>query len=104
MYIITELVDNVNHSFLTAKWNATKQTDMSHWSRFLGFRPLRRQVEKQCGRCGSLREHPYIFMRWKEQVFVSRPEQCRLTIAGARLFEINIYIGCWIPCCMLFLL
>lgn len=75
-------MDNVNHNFLTAKWNATKQTDMSHWSRFLGFRPLRRQVEKQCGRCGSLREHPYIFMRWKEQVFVSRPEQCRLTIAG----------------------
>ena len=44
-------------------------------------RPL---VMKHGGRCGKLRQHPTIFMRWKEQCFVNTNEQCGLTIAGGR--------------------
>lgn len=35
-----------------------------------------------CGRARSLRDHPYIFMRWKELFFVNCSDEGSLTIAG----------------------
>ncbi|KAK9831173.1 hypothetical protein WJX74_005964 [Apatococcus lobatus] len=32
--------------------------------------------------CSKLADHPYIFMRWKEQAFVDAKEDCGLTITG----------------------
>lgn len=77
-----EVIDNRNHSFMTWKWEATKESDMNHWKKFAGFAPLIKQVERFSGRCSRLGEHPYVFMRWKEQFFVNQPADCRLTIAG----------------------
>ena len=39
------------------------------------------QLDVLC-RCSKLADHPYIFMRWKEQAFVDAKEDCGLTITG----------------------
>lgn len=88
-----EIIDNRNHSFMTWKWEATRDVDMLHWSKFEAFKPLRVQVERSAGRCSKLAEHPYIFMRWKEQFFVNMPADCRLTIAGFYYICLNRQTG-----------
>jgi hypothetical protein len=35
-----EVVDNVNHKFLTGKWGACADVDLEHWMRFPGFTSL----------------------------------------------------------------
>ena len=49
-----DIIDNVNHSFITSKWGADKKIDVKHWPRFAGFEPLRRQVQAAGGRSGRL--------------------------------------------------
>ncbi|KAL0053045.1 hypothetical protein WJX82_000107 [Trebouxia sp. C0006] len=77
-----DIIDNVNHSFITCKWGADKKIDVKHWPRFDGFEPLRKRVQNSGGRCGGLSTHTHIFMRWKERNFVNVGEDCGLTIAG----------------------
>jgi hypothetical protein len=36
-----EIVDNKNYTFYTGKWEATKETDVKHWSKFSSFEELR---------------------------------------------------------------
>lgn len=60
-----EIVDNINNTFITSKWQATQSTDMDNWWKFRPFRLLRDRVVKSEGQCGLLREYPYVFMRWK---------------------------------------
>ena len=57
-----DIIDNVNHSFITSKWGADKKIDVKHWPRFDGFQPLRRQVQSAGGRCA-----------YKQQKAVSTP-------------------------------
>jgi len=33
-------VDNKNYTFYTGKWEATKDTDVKHWSKFSSFLEL----------------------------------------------------------------
>jgi len=77
-----EIVDNRNYTFLTGKWEATKEIDVRHWSKFQCFAPLLNQVELDGGRSVDLSNYPYIFMRWKEKFFVNVGTDCGLTIAG----------------------
>ncbi|BDA43462.1 probable glucose-induced degradation protein 4 homolog [Coccomyxa sp. Obi] len=77
-----EIIDNVNHNFVTSKWGATQQSDMKFWSKFGQFGPLRHNVLQKRGRCGYLRDYSHIYMRWKEQCFLNTGEDCGLTIAG----------------------
>ncbi|EIE22456.1 hypothetical protein COCSUDRAFT_42757 [Coccomyxa subellipsoidea C-169] len=77
-----EIIDNVNHSFVTQKWGATQQSDLKQWSKFPHFVPLRLNVLQRRGRCGYLRDYSHIYMRWKEQCFLNAGEDCGLTIAG----------------------
>lgn len=77
-----DIIDNVNHSFITCKWGADKKIDVKHWPKFDGFQPLRRRVQSSGGRCDGLSTHTHIFMRWKERNFVNVGEDCGLTIAG----------------------
>ena len=48
-----EIIDNVNHTFLTQKWGATQQSDLKHWSKFAHFVPLRLNVLQRRGRWGG---------------------------------------------------
>ncbi|KAJ0259623.1 Uncharacterized protein HA466_0059470 [Hirschfeldia incana] len=77
-----EIVDGKNYTFYTGKWEATREDDMRHWSKFPSFAPLQGQVESDGGRQLDLSSYPYIFMRWKEQYFVNVGTDCGLTIAG----------------------
>ncbi|CAN7019976.1 unnamed protein product [Brassica oleracea var. botrytis] len=77
-----EIVDGKNYTFYTGKWEATREDDMRHWSKFPSFAPLQGQVESDGGRQLDLSNYPYIFMRWKEQYFVNVGTDCGLTIAG----------------------
>lgn len=77
-----DIIDNVNHCFITSKWGAEKNVDVKHWPRFDGFQPIKRRVQSSGGRCDGLSTHSHIFMRWKERKFVNVGEDCGLTIAG----------------------
>lgn len=76
------IIDNVNHTFFTNGWDATKDTDIKHWRTFPAFQALQPQVVNRGGRSSCLSEYPFIFMRWKEQCFVNVGNDCGLSIAG----------------------
>jgi hypothetical protein len=57
-----EIVDGKNYTFYTGKWEATREDDMRHWSKFPSFSPLQGQVESDGGRQLDLNNYPYIFM------------------------------------------
>ena len=48
-----DIIDNTNNSFITSKWNTSRDVDMRHWFRFTAFQDLRRQVLACGGRCDS---------------------------------------------------
>ncbi|XP_021744035.1 glucose-induced degradation protein 4 homolog [Chenopodium quinoa] len=77
-----EIVDTKNYTFFTGKWEATPEDDIRHWTKFQSFAPLLSQVEVDGGKSLDLSNYPFIFMRWKEQYFVSVGTDCGLTIAG----------------------
>lgn len=59
-----EIVDNTNHTFLTQKWGATRDTDFKHWRKFVcGFAPMEPDVSRNAGRSSLLSSSPFIFMR-----------------------------------------
>ena len=45
-----DIIDNVNHSFMTTKWGAEKSVDVKHWLKFDGFKPLSKAVQASGGR------------------------------------------------------
>lgn len=45
-----DIIDNVNHSFVTSKWGTEKKVDVKHWKRFKGFQSLSNRAEAACGR------------------------------------------------------
>ncbi|CAG8480415.1 927_t:CDS:2 [Diversispora eburnea] len=78
-----EMIDFVNHSLWTDKWNSTPDIDLQHWKKFDAFRqmdvrrgtPSREWFQEACQK--------YIFMRWKEHYFVNvTAQESGLTIAG----------------------
>ncbi|CAM8980960.1 unnamed protein product [Rhodiola kirilowii] len=106
-----EIVDTKNFTFYTGKWEASLEDDIRHWSRFPSFSSfgVRNQVSAVIlnkslillvsyllikvliyrvkwlltgGKSLDLSNHPYIYMRWKEQHFVNVGFDCGLTIAG----------------------
>lgn len=89
-----EIIDNANASFYTAHadWNAVAEIDILHWTRFSSFLDLRSEVVRYGGRAPSLGDSDTVFMRWKEQFFVSGGE-CRLTIAGFYYVALNRLTG-----------
>eukprot|EP00884_Botryococcus_braunii_P014694 jgi/Botrbrau1/23225/Bobra.0041s0067.1 len=78
-----EIIDNRTHSFVTTKWGANRKTDRQHWSMFHGYKLLEAEARINDDRDAVLRDHPYIFMRWKELFFVdAKSSDTQLTIAG----------------------
>ncbi|CAG8714713.1 20746_t:CDS:2, partial [Gigaspora rosea] len=78
-----EMIDFVNHSLWTDKWNSTPDIDLQHWKKFDAFRqmdvrrgtPTKEWFQEACQK--------YIFMRWKEHYFVNvTAQESGLTIAG----------------------
>ena len=61
-----EIIDNVHSHFLTGRWDASRKTDLDHWSKFPAFADVRTRVEVDGGRDLDLSVLPVVFMRWKE--------------------------------------
>eukprot|EP01025_Chloroclados_australasicus_P030864 TRINITY_DN3105_c0_g1_i3.p4 TRINITY_DN3105_c0_g1~~TRINITY_DN3105_c0_g1_i3.p4 ORF type:complete len:455 (-),score=81.67 TRINITY_DN3105_c0_g1_i3:2154-3518(-) len=78
---VGEIIDNVNHTFITDKWGALRSTDAQYWGLFDSFLTLPECIYRN-GKSKELGTHPYIYMRWKEQFFVHRNPSNQLTISG----------------------
>eukprot|EP00887_Chlorella_sp_A99_P007439 scaffold2.g7439.t1 len=92
-YFEGEVVDNVSHTFSTPCWGATAASDLVHWQQLPGFSALQGEVLAHGGRAPSLAKQPYIYMRWKEQMFLERGSECRLSIAGFYYLAIHRITG-----------
>jgi glucose-induced degradation protein 4 len=80
-YFHAEIIGS-RYGFLTDKeWGATESDDLTHWSKFSAFRPLRNQL-KRPGLTMRDRNRGTIFMRWKERFLV--PDHKTKEINGAR--------------------
>lgn len=77
-----EIIDNVNNTFFTNKWNTSKDTDIQHWSKFDGFTEMKPHIFRHSGRSWHIAQSQYVYMRWKERFFVNVKEDCGLTIQG----------------------
>jgi len=67
--------------FLTRKWDATYETDKSHWSKFKDFEKYK-DVFNDCNfDISQLDDSPVIYMRWKEQFTL--PDHKVTKITGA---------------------
>ncbi|CAG8435666.1 2734_t:CDS:10 [Scutellospora calospora] len=78
-----EMIDFVNHSLWTDKWNSTPDIDLQHWKKFDAFRQM--DVRRGTPTKEWFQEawQKYIFMRWKEHYFVNvTAQESGLTIAG----------------------
>eukprot|EP00128_Syssomonas_multiformis_P010804 Colp12_sorted_trinity150504_noHs@29836 len=87
-YFEGDIITNV-HEFFTQQWNASKKTDMQHWTRFDAFNSLKQRVLSDGDEAIDLLEQPCLFMRWKEKCFVNYKEECGLTIQGFYYVVVN---------------
>jgi len=85
-----ELIDNVNHSFYTQKWGASKAIDRKHWFKLPFCKHLQALADGGNGKGGGegrqqpidLVNQPFIYMRLKEKYFLNEEPGGNLTIAG----------------------
>ncbi|KAA8496416.1 Glucose-induced degradation protein 4-like [Porphyridium purpureum] len=77
-----EIIDNRNAFFHTGRWDASREHDLQHWSKFDAFAPLRSRVMRDGGVNIDLSDSRHVFMRWKEEFFVNVGPDCGLTIDG----------------------
>lgn len=78
-----EIIDFINHTLWTRKWQADLQTDLLHWKKFDALKGLNDQTIIHSFPGARHIHQKYIFMRWKEQFFVNMAAQdSGLTIAG----------------------
>ncbi|KAL0472005.1 vacuolar import and degradation domain-containing protein [Neurospora intermedia] len=80
-----------HYSFLTQhpQWGANDRIDISHWSKFLAFKPYAKVAKRGGVHIRDVAQKDNIFMRWKEQFLV--PNHRVKTINGAS-FEGFYYI------------
>lgn len=71
------------YSFHTGRpsWGAGEKTDLTHWSRFAAFAPLKSAVKSHRHHDPDFASRDTIFMRWKEQFLV--PDHRQKDLEGA---------------------
>lgn len=67
-YFDAEIIGS-RHGFLTQKWGADENADMSHWNRFPAFKRVKGDMARP-GLTISDRDRGVVFMRWKEKFLV----------------------------------
>ncbi|KAJ2386019.1 hypothetical protein GGI05_004514 [Coemansia sp. RSA 2603] len=94
-----EIIDFVNYTPLTDKWNAKSKNDTEHWSHFAPVKQqpqtfLHRWPDSMRGKRMPQILQDYIFMRWKENAFVNvQPNETGLTIEGFYYICMNRVTG-----------
>jgi len=85
-----EIIDNVNHTFYTQKWGATKAIDRKHWVKLAPFaRALSEAKTLSTSKSADLQSEPidltsqpFVYLRLKEKYFLNEEPGGNLTIAG----------------------
>lgn len=85
-----EIIDNVNHTFYTQKWGATKAIDRKHWLKLAPFaRALSESKTLSNSKSADLKSEPidltsqpFVYLRLKEKYFLNEEPGGNLTIAG----------------------
>jgi hypothetical protein len=67
-YFDAEIIGS-RHGFLTQKWGADENADISHWNRFPAFRHVKGEMNRP-NLTISDRDRGVVFMRWKEKFLV----------------------------------
>ncbi|KAJ2375199.1 GID complex subunit 4, VID24 [Coemansia sp. RSA 2607] len=81
-YFDAQIVGSSAHSFVTNQWDATVDTDRTHWSFFPAFMQYRNHFDaKDFGYKLSLSDK-YIYMRWKERFVVPNYKLSRINGAS----------------------
>ncbi|KAJ2080756.1 GID complex subunit 4, VID24 [Coemansia sp. RSA 988] len=69
-YFDAQIVGTGGHTFITNKWDASVDTDRTHWSFFSCFQPYKSRFDSECFEYRLTPTDRYIFMRWKERFVV----------------------------------
>ncbi|ORX73536.1 hypothetical protein DL89DRAFT_219402 [Linderina pennispora] len=78
-----QIVGTGNHSFLTKQWDATVDTDRTHWvTSFAAFKPYRNTFDLGDFAYTMNLSDKFIFMRWKERFVVPNYKLSRISGAS----------------------
>ncbi|KAJ2683160.1 GID complex subunit 4, VID24 [Coemansia sp. RSA 1285] len=69
-YFDAQIIGTAGHSFITNQWDATVDTDRTHWSFFPAFRQHRSSFDCSDFAYKLGLSDRYVFMRWKERFVV----------------------------------
>ncbi|KAJ2742851.1 GID complex subunit 4, VID24 [Coemansia sp. BCRC 34301] len=77
-----QIVGSSSNSFVTSQWDATVDTDRTHWSFFPAFRQHRSRFDCSDFKYRLSASDKYIFMRWKERFVVPNYKLSRINGAS----------------------
>ncbi|KAJ1862516.1 hypothetical protein LPJ78_004666 [Coemansia sp. RSA 989] len=79
------------HSFITNQWDASIDTDRTHWNFFAAFRPYRNRFDGSEFTYRLKMSDRYVFMRWKERFVVPNYKLSRINGASYEGFYYVCY-------------
>ncbi|KAJ2406487.1 hypothetical protein J3F80_003414 [Coemansia sp. RSA 2526] len=86
-----QIVGAGGHSFITNQWDASIDTDRTHWDFFAAFRPYRNRFDSRDFAYRLTSSDRYVFMRWKERFVVPNYKLSRINGASYEGF----YYACY---------
>ncbi|KAJ2044243.1 GID complex subunit 4, VID24 [Coemansia sp. RSA 2673] len=81
-YFDAQIVGSSSNSFVTNQWDASVDTDRTHWSFFPAFRQHRSRFDSKDFKYRLSMSDKFIFMRWKERFVVPNYKLSRITGAS----------------------
>ncbi|KAJ2880791.1 GID complex subunit 4, VID24 [Coemansia aciculifera] len=81
-YFDAQIVGSSSNSFVTNQWDASVDTDRTHWSFFPAFRQHRNRFDCSDFKYRLSMSDKYIFMRWKERFVVPNYKLSRISGAS----------------------
>ncbi|KAJ2006140.1 hypothetical protein GGI04_001980 [Coemansia thaxteri] len=81
-YFDAQIVGTSSNSFITNQWDASVDTDRTHWSFFPAFRHHRNRFDCKDFKYRLSLSDKYIFMRWKERFVVPNYKLNRISGAS----------------------
>ncbi|KAJ2621922.1 GID complex subunit 4, VID24, partial [Coemansia sp. RSA 1694] len=77
-----QIVGSSSYSFVTSQWDASVDTDRTHWSFFPAFRQHRSRFDCSDFKYRLSPSDKYVFMRWKERFVVPNYKLSRINGAS----------------------
>ncbi|KAJ2302217.1 hypothetical protein IWW55_003521, partial [Coemansia sp. RSA 2706] len=86
-----QVIGTGGHSFITNQWDASIDTDRTHWNFFAAFRPYRSRFDCRDFTYRLTPTDRYVFMRWKERFVVPNYKLSRINGASYEGFYYVCY-------------